>query len=107
MGIFLEIRSYLGDLIVNKTTFWNFYLIKFHGKVQKTTIRFSVATIIIIIIVIIIIIIMIIMIIIIKKIKIIKIKKIIYNYGLHEKLISIIIKLRKGYFPEVRKTEGK
>jgi hypothetical protein len=24
---------------------------------------------------------------------------IIYNYGLHEKLISIIIKLRKGYFP--------
>ena len=25
-----------------------------------------------------------------------------YNYGLHEKLISIIIKLRKGYFPEVR-----
>ena len=26
---------------------------------------------------------------------------IIYNYGLHEKLISIIIKLRKGYFPEV------
>jgi uncharacterized Tic20 family protein len=106
MGIFLEIRSYLGDLIVNKTTFWNFYLIKFHGKVQKTTIRFSVAT-IIIIIVIIIIIIMIIMIIIIKKIKIIKIKKIIYNYGLHEKLISIIIKLRKGYFPEVRKTEGK
>jgi hypothetical protein len=62
MGIFLEIRSYLGDLIVNKTTFWNFYLIKFHGKVQKTTIRFSVATIIIIIIVIIIIIIMIIMI---------------------------------------------
>ena len=50
---------------------------------------------------------MIIMTIIIKKIKIIKIKKIIYNYGLHEKLISIIIKLRKGYFPEVRKTEGK
>ena len=33
--------------------------------------------------------------------------KIIYNYGLHEKLISIIIKLRKGYFPEVRRTEGK
>ena len=31
----------------------------------------------------------------------------IYNYGLHEKLISIIIKLRKGYFPEVRRTEGK
>ena len=28
---------------------------------------------------------------------------IIYNYGLHEKLISIIIKLRKGYFPEVRR----
>jgi len=28
---------------------------------------------------------------------------ILYNYGLHEKLISIIIiKLRKGYFPEVR-----
>jgi hypothetical protein len=26
---------------------------------------------------------------------------IIYNYGLHEKLISIIIKLRKDYFPEV------
>ena len=25
---------------------------------------------------------------------------IIYNYGLHEKLNSIIIKLRKGYFPE-------
>ena len=25
----------------------------------------------------------------------------IYNYGLHEKLISIIIKSRKGYFPEV------
>jgi hypothetical protein len=24
---------------------------------------------------------------------------IIHNYGLHEKLISIIIKLRKGYFP--------
>ena len=24
----------------------------------------------------------------------------IYNYDLHEKLISIIIKLRKGYFPE-------
>jgi hypothetical protein len=23
---------------------------------------------------------------------------IIYNYGFHEKLISIIIKLRKGYF---------
>jgi len=32
---------------------------------------------------------------------------IIYNYGLHEKLISIIIKLRKVYFPEVRRTEGK
>ena len=32
---------------------------------------------------------------------------IIYNYGLHEKLISIIIKLKKGYYPEVRKTEGK
>ena len=32
---------------------------------------------------------------------------ILYNYGLHEKLISIIIKLRKGYFPEVRKTERK
>ena len=28
--------------------------------------------------------------------------KIIYNYGLHEKLISIIIKLREGYFPDVR-----
>jgi hypothetical protein len=28
-----------------------------------------------------------------------------YNYGLNEKLISIIIKLRKGYFPEVRRTE--
>jgi hypothetical protein len=28
-------------------------------------------------------------------------RRIIYNYGLHEKLISIIIKLRKGYFPEV------
>jgi hypothetical protein len=27
---------------------------------------------------------------------------IIYNYVLHEKLISIIIKLRKGYFPEVQ-----
>ena len=27
---------------------------------------------------------------------------IIYNYGLHKKLISIIIKLIKGYFPEVR-----
>jgi hypothetical protein len=24
------------------------------------------------------------------------------NYDLHEKLISIIIKLRKGYFPEVQ-----
>jgi hypothetical protein len=32
---------------------------------------------------------------------------IIYNYGLHEKLISIIIKLRKGDFPEVGRTEGK
>ena len=32
---------------------------------------------------------------------------VIYNYGLHEKLISIIITLRKGYFPEVRRTEGK
>jgi hypothetical protein len=32
---------------------------------------------------------------------------IIYNYGLHEKLISIIIKLRKGYFPEVHRTSGK
>ena len=32
---------------------------------------------------------------------------IIYIYGLHEKSISIIIKLRKGYSPEVRKTEGK
>jgi hypothetical protein len=32
-------------------------------------------------------------------------KIIIYNYGLHEKLISIIIKSRKGYFPEVRRTE--
>ena len=32
---------------------------------------------------------------------------ILYNYGLHEKLISIIIKLRKGYFPEVRRTDGK
>ena len=32
---------------------------------------------------------------------------IIYNYGLHEKLITLIIKLRKGYFPEVRRTEGK
>jgi hypothetical protein len=30
-----------------------------------------------------------------------------YNYGFHEKLISIIIKLRKGYFPEVRRSEGK
>ena len=29
------------------------------------------------------------------------IELILYNYGLHEKLISIIIKLRKGYFPEV------
>jgi hypothetical protein len=29
---------------------------------------------------------------------------IIYNYGLDEKVISIIIKLRKGYFPEVRRT---
>ena len=29
--------------------------------------------------------------------------EIICNYGLHEKLISIIIKLRKGYFPEVRR----
>ena len=27
---------------------------------------------------------------------------ILYNYGLHENLISIIIKLRKGYFPEIR-----
>ena len=27
---------------------------------------------------------------------------IIYNYGLHEKLISIIIKLRKDYFAEVQ-----
>jgi hypothetical protein len=32
---------------------------------------------------------------------------IIYNYGLHEKLISIIIKLRKDYLPEVRRTNGK
>jgi hypothetical protein len=32
---------------------------------------------------------------------------IIYNYGLHEKLISIIIKLRKDYFPEVLGTSGK
>ena len=32
---------------------------------------------------------------------------IIYNNGLHEKLISIIIKLRKGYFLKVRRTEGK
>ena len=33
---------------------------------------------------------------------------IIYNYGLHEKLISIIIKLRKGYFPKVGpKDQGK
>jgi hypothetical protein len=32
---------------------------------------------------------------------------IIYNYGLHEKLISIIIKLRKVYFPEVLWTSGK
>jgi hypothetical protein len=29
----------------------------------------------------------------------------IYSYGLHEKLISIIINLRKGYFAEVQKTE--
>ena len=28
---------------------------------------------------------------------------IIYNYGLHDKLISIVIKLRKGYFPEIRR----
>ena len=28
------------------------------------------------------------------------IELILYNYGLHEKLISIIIKLRKGYFPK-------
>ena len=32
---------------------------------------------------------------------------IIYNYGLHEKLISIIIKLRKGYFPQGPKYRGK
>ena len=36
-----------------------------------------------------------------------KVSLILYNYGLHEKLISIIIKLRKGYFPVVRMTEGK
>ena len=29
---------------------------------------------------------------------------ILYNYDLHEKLISIIIKLRKDYFFEVRRT---
>jgi hypothetical protein len=32
---------------------------------------------------------------------------IIYNYGLHEKLISIIIKLKKGYFPRGPKDGGK
>jgi hypothetical protein len=29
------------------------------------------------------------------------IEEIIYNYGLHEKLMSIIIKLRKGYFRDL------
>ena len=32
---------------------------------------------------------------------------IIHSYDLHEKLISIIIKLRKGYFPEVGMTKVK
>ena len=34
-------------------------------------------------------------------------ENILYNYGLHEKLISIIIKLRKGYFPPRSKDLGK
>ena len=33
--------------------------------------------------------------------------QVIYNYDLHEKLISIIIKLRKGYFPRGPMNRGK
>jgi hypothetical protein len=33
--------------------------------------------------------------------------QVIYNYGLHEKLISIIIKLRKGYLPRGPMNRGK
>ena len=39
-------------------------------------------------------------------IKFLLLQTLIYNYGLHEKLISIIITLRKGYFPEVRPREN-